>query len=68
MLDKRKLLSGAKLKADTLGTGARAFLLRQTGEDALGQLEAEMRERAAQAGDIIDAVLVRDAGDDKAAR
>ncbi len=63
-----KLLSGAKLKADTLGTGARAFLLRQTGEDALGQLEAEMRERAAQAGDIIDAGLVRDAGDDKAAR
>ncbi|MGX9350058.1 [protein-PII] uridylyltransferase family protein [Shimia sp. W99] len=56
-----KLLSGATIKPEEIGAGGRAFLLRETGDESVEVLEADMQDRAERAGEIISAALARPA-------
>ncbi|MFX0540378.1 bifunctional [glutamine synthetase] adenylyltransferase/[glutamine synthetase]-adenylyl-L-tyrosine phosphorylase [Roseovarius sp. S4756] len=52
-----RLLGEGPLDADTLGSGARAFVLRETGCADIPDLIAELEARAQAAADVIDAAL-----------
>ncbi|MEX1236574.1 MAG: glutamine-synthetase adenylyltransferase [Roseovarius sp.] len=54
-----RLLGDGPLDAATLGSGARAFLLRETGCTDIPALVDEMDARAQAAADVIDAALTR---------
>jgi len=65
-----RLLGDAPLDAGTLGSGARAFVLRETGSADIPQLLADLAARAQAAADVIDGCLAqagqREAGQSKA--
>ncbi|MFX0544631.1 bifunctional [glutamine synthetase] adenylyltransferase/[glutamine synthetase]-adenylyl-L-tyrosine phosphorylase [Roseovarius sp. S1116L3] len=52
-----RLLGEGPLDADTLGSGARAFVLRETDRADISDLIAELEARAQAAADVIDAAL-----------
>lgn len=52
-----KLLSEKPISAEDIGRGGAAFLLRETGAETLEALAAQMAERGAEAGAIIDKAL-----------
>ncbi|MBR9842777.1 MAG: glutamine-synthetase adenylyltransferase [Rhodobacteraceae bacterium] len=52
-----KLLSEKPILAEDIGRGGAAFLLRETGAETLEALAAQMAERGAEAGAIIDKAL-----------
>ncbi|KPP87278.1 MAG: glutamate-ammonia-ligase adenylyltransferase GlnE [Rhodobacteraceae bacterium HLUCCA08] len=52
-----RLLTGGVLDPETLGAGGRAMVLRETGQDSIEGLRAEMQARAEAARAVIDAVI-----------
>lgn len=52
-----RLLGDKPIDEDTVGAGAKAFILRQTEQETIVALRDELDERTARAGVIIDAVL-----------
>ncbi len=52
-----RLLTGDALDAQKLGQGGRAFLLRETGFDDIGALEAALADHASAAAAVIEAAL-----------
>ncbi|KPA22897.1 Glutamate-ammonia-ligase adenylyltransferase [Shimia sp. SK013] len=57
-----KLLSGSTLDPEAIGAGGRAFLLRETGNEDIGGLLADIDAGTARAAEIIAAALERAPG------
>ena len=64
VLQAARLLSDKALDAGSLGEGAAAFLLRETGAETLAGAQATLEQVTARAGGIIDAALGERKGSD----